>query len=374
MKVNNILNLGIKELFSLKSDPALMILIVFIFTIAVYSVATGVNLEVKKASIAVVDEDRSPLSRQIVSALLPPIFLPPVEIHARDMNNALNSGEFVFILVFPPNFERDVLQGKKPDLQLNADASAMTMAGNGAVYIEQIILAETINYIEPNRHVSDFLPVTMSIRKLFNPNSSSIWLNAVLQVVNNVTILGIILAGAALIREREHGTIEPLLCMPVTPSEIMLAKIWANGLVILIATLMSLECVVHLGLGVPIHGSIMVFGLATVLYLFSVTSLGILLGTITRTMAQFGLLIIPIVIVMYLLSGGTTPQDSMPDSLFAIMQLSPSTYYVRLAQDILYRGAELRDVWPRLIILTIIGSIFFMLSLMRFRRAITTMG
>lgn len=374
MRLKNIAQLGIKELYSLKADPVLLLLIIYIFSVAVYTVATGVNFEVKNASVAVVDDDNSPLSRQITASLLAPEFQPAVQIDASRMNEVLDQGEFVFVLVFPPNFERDLLQGKKPEVQLNVDASAMTQAGNGAVYIQKIILAEAIHALSPTLNFTDKLPVNISVRKLFNPNSSSAWFNSVMQVINSVTMLGIILTGAALIREREHGTIEHLLVMPVTPAEIMLAKIWANGLVILIATLLSLWLVVNKLLEVPIHGSVGLFALASAIYLFSVTSLGIMLGTLTRSMAQFGLLIIPVVVIMYLLSGGTTPQESMPDALRWIMQLSPSTHFVSLAQDILYRGAGIESVWPLLLILLAIGAVFFSVALARFRKAIVSMG
>jgi ABC-2 type transport system permease protein len=374
LKIANVLNLGIKELYSLKADPTLLVLIVYIFTFSVYSVAKGANYEVVNASVAILDEDHSPLSRQITSALLPPTFLPPVEIPSSDMEEVLNNGNFVFVLVFPPNFGRDVLQGKQPEVQLNVDASAMTMAGNGAVYIQEIVLAETIQYLTPNKNFQASLPIKISIRKLFNPNSSSFWFNAVMQIINSITLLGIILPGAALIRERERGTIEHLLSMPITSAEIMFAKIWSNGLIVLIATALSLQFVVRELLSIPIHGSITLFILASALYLFSVTSLGILLGTITRSMAQFGLLVIPIIIVMYLLSGSTTPQESMPEGLRWIMQLSPSTHFVALSQDILYRGAGFLAIWPLLLVLIAIGGVFFTISLNRFRRTIATMA
>ncbi|MBT1062493.1 ABC transporter permease [Bowmanella sp. Y26] len=374
MQWRHVWQLGVKELFSLKADPVLLGLIFYIFSVAVYTVATGVNFEVRNAAVAVVDEDDSPLSRQITSALLAPQFQSAVKISARQLDSVLEQGEFVFVLVFPPDFERDLLQGKRPQVQLNVDASAMTQAGNGATYIQQIIQAESLAYLAPGLDFAAGLPVRLEVRKLFNPNADSAWFNSVMQVINSVTMLGIILTGAALIREREHGTIEHLLVMPVTPAEIMLAKVWANGLVILVATLLSLALVVHQMLGVPIQGSVLLFTLATALYLFSVTSLGIMLGTLTRTMAQFGLLVIPVVVVMYLLSGGTTPQESMPDWLRWIMQLSPSTHYVSLAQDILYRGAGWQLAWPLLLVLLAIGMVFFGIALSRFRKAIVSMG
>lgn len=374
MQVKNIATLGVKELFSMKADPILVLLILYIFTFAVYTIAKGVNFEVKNAAVAVVDDDNSPLSRQLVSSLLAPEFKPPVRIAASQMDEVLDQGEFVFVIVFPPDFERDVLAGKKPDIQINIDASAMTLAGNGAVYLHEIFLAETIKYLSPTTHYEDLLPLKFTVRRLFNPNSESAWFNSMMQVINSVTMLGMILTGAALIREREHGTVEHLLVMPVTPAEIMLAKIWANGLIILLATLLSLKLVVSYVLGVPIRGSILLFSFASILFLFSVTSLGILLATLTHSMAQFALLILPVIVVMYLLSGGTTPLESMPVWLQWTMQLSPSTHFVRLAQNILYRGAGVDAVWHLLLILALQGAVFYGIALARFRKAIVTMA
>ncbi|MDK2778997.1 MAG: ABC transporter permease [Pseudomonadota bacterium] len=374
MQLKNIATLGVKELYSMKADPVLLLLIVYIFSFAVYTIAKGVNFEVKNASVAVVDDDDSPLSRELIASLLEPEFQPPVRIPASRMEEVLNQGEYVFVIVFPPDFERDVLSGKQPEIQINIDASAMTLAGNGAVYLQEIFLAGTIRYLSPATSYESLLPLSFTVRKLFNPNSKSAWFNSMMQVINSVTILGMILTGAALIREREHGTVEHLLVMPVSPAEIMLAKIWANGLIILLATLLSLKLVVNGVLDVPIQGSVLLFSLASILFLFSVTSLGILLATLTHSMAQFALLVLPVIIIMYLLSGGTTPLESMPDWLQWTMQASPSTHFVKLAQNILYRGAGPEAVWPSLLVLIVLGVIFYSIALARFRKAIVTMA
>lgn len=374
MKAKHVAQLGMKELFSLRSDPVLIALIVYIFTVSVYTVANGVSFEVNNAAVAIVDEDHSPLSRQISAALLPPQFNQPQAIAPQDVNKALDRGDYLFVLFFPPEFEKDTLAGRVPEVQLLVDATAIAQAGNGANYIQQIIIAEALNAVRPGMQLSDAMPVNVSVRKLFNPNSSSVWFNALMQVINSVTMLGVILTGAALIREREHGTVEHLLVMPVTPAEIMLAKIWANGLVILVASMLSLKLVVEWLLDVPVQGSILLYIVASALYLFSVTSLGIMLGTITNSMAQFALLLIPIVIVMYLLSGGTTPLESMPVFLQRVMMFSPSTHFVSLSQNILYRGAGLESVWPEMVILTSIGAVFYSVALARFRKAIVSMA
>ena len=214
-------------------------------------------------------------------------------------------------------------------------------------------------------------PVALVARAKFNPNLQSRWFLGVMQIINMITLLAVILTGAALIREREHGTIEHLLVMPLQPVEIMLAKIWANGLVIVVAATLSLKLVVQGVLAVPITGSIILFVAGAVLYLFSVTSLGIFLATLARSMPQFGLLAFPVFIVMNLLSGGTTPLDSMPEVLQQVMQLSPSTHFVSFAQSILYRGAGFEVVWREFLAVTVIGVVFFVGALLRFRKMIS---
>jgi ABC-2 type transport system permease protein len=160
--------------------------------------------------------------------------------------------------------------------------------------------------------------------------------------------------------------------MPVTPTEIMLAKIWSNGLVIVAASVLSLAIVVQKLLGVPIAGSLSLFVAGAVLYQFSVTSLGLLVATFTGTMPQFSLLVLPVLIVMNLLSGSTTPMESMPEWLQAVMQVSPSTHFVAFAQATLYRGAGPAIVWPYLLALAAIGAAYFLVSLLRFRKAIAS--
>ncbi|MBC2858488.1 ABC transporter permease [Stappia sp. 28M-7] len=363
----NVYRLGVKELRSLVFDPVLLLLIVYVFTLAIYAVATGAKLEVQNASVAYVDEDRSALSGRIVSAILPPEFDTPVEISADRIDASMDSGAFVFVLRFPPEFEADLLAGRKSEIQLNVDATAMAQAGNGTVFLQSIIQAETAKFLSGNEDAAA-LPINLVVRAMFNPNLDSSWFNAVMQVINNVTILSVLLTGAALIREREHGTIEHLLVMPVKPSEIMVAKIWANGLAIVVAAVLSLVFVVQLLLGVPIHGSIALFVFGALIYMISVTGLGILIATFTTSMPQFGLLALPVLVIMNLLSGSTTPMESMPEWLQAIMQVSPSTHFVAFAQAILYRGAGLTTVWPSILAMSVLSAIFFVVALSRFRK------
>ncbi|PLW75355.1 ABC transporter permease [Cohaesibacter celericrescens] len=368
--LSNVYRLGLKELRSLRADPVLILLIIYVFSFAVYAVATGAKLEVVNASVAYVDLDRSELTGRIVNAILPPDFETPQEISSSDIDRVMNNGKYVFVLSFPPRFEADVLAGLQPSMQLNIDATAMVQAGNGAVFIQEIIAAEIAKFVAPG-DTSSSLPIDLIVTALFNPNLQSTWFSSVMQVINNVTILSVLLTGAALIREREHGTIEHLLVMPVTPSEIMLAKIWANGLAIIVAAVLSLWLVVQGILSVPIAGSITLFVVGTVLYLVSVTGLGILLATFTTSMPQFGLLALPVLVIMNLLSGSTTPMESIPVWLQNVMQIAPSTHFVAFSQAILYRGAGLETVWLDMVVMAALSAVFFVAALLRFRQTMS---
>jgi ABC-2 type transport system permease protein len=368
--IRRIAKLSAKELRSLLADPILLAIVFYVFTVAVVQVASGLKFEVESAQVAIVDEDHSELSRRIAAALLPPLFKTADVIAPADIDPGMDSGRYVFVLEIPPKFESDALTGKTPSLQIDVDATAMALAGNGAVYIQEIVSRETASFLSRGDGTSA-AAVALVVRSKFNPNLKSAWFTSVMEEINNVAILSIILTGSALIREREHGTIEHLLVMPVTPLEIMLAKIFANGAVIVGAALLSLLLVVRWGLGVPIVGSAPLFIAGSMLFMISVTALGLLLATFARTMPQFGLLSLPVIIILYLLSGSTTPLETMPAWLQFVMQFTPNTHFVAFAQAVLYRGAGIDLVWPQMLVLTIIGVATLALCRSRFAKAIS---
>ena len=365
--ISNIFWLGTKELRSFLHDYILLGLVIYAFSVAIIAQAQGSSQEVHNASVAVVDEDRSQLSRRIVGAFLPPYFQSPQPIAERDIVPAMNKGRFTFVVDIPPNFQRDVLGGRRPAIQLAVEATAMVQAGLGSGYAQQIITTEIDDFLS-RAEGSPTTPVGLVTRIMFNPNVTTAWFTSVMGIINSITMLAIILAGAAIVREREHGTMDHLLVMPVTPSEIALAKIWANSLVITVAVGLSLYFVVRGLLRVPIAGSIPLFMLGVVIYLFFATAIGIFLGTVARSMPQLGLLFILVFLPMNMLSGSNTPLESMPPWLAMVMQASPSTHFVSFAQAILYRGAGLGVVWLQFLAVASIGGLFFGLALLRFRK------
>lgn len=371
--LKNIYRLGTKELWSLIRDPILLFLIIYTFSFSVYTAATAMPETLHGAPIAIVDEDRSPLSGRIISSFYLPRFSPPQLISIHEMDSGMDEGRFTFVLNIPPDFQKNVLAGKQPELQLNIDATRMSQAFTGSGNIQQIINGEIGEFVQRYRS-SEPQAVELAMRMRFNPTLERAWFGALMEIINSITMLSIILTGAALIREREHGTIEHLLVMPVTPAEIMISKIWSMGLVVLLAAAGSLQFVVQDMLSVPIEGSVLLFLAGATLHLFATTSMGIFLATIARNMPQFGLLMVLILLPLQMLSGGSTPRESMPEFVQDIMLAAPTTHFVSLGQAILYRGAGFDVVWPAFLALFIIGSGFFLFSLNRFRKTLSQMA
>ncbi|MFN9709501.1 MAG: ABC transporter permease [Burkholderiales bacterium] len=356
-----------KELRCLWRDPVMMCLIVYSFSVSIYAAATAMPGAVTKATIAFVDQDHSALSHRLMDAFYPPLFLPPVTIEWPEMDRRMDLGVDTFAVVIPSHFERDILAGRHTSVQLNVDATRLSQAVSGTGYAQAILSGEVQNFM---RRPYD-LPgpeVNLALRLRFNPAGEKTGFGALMELVNSITMLAIVLTGAALIREREHGTVEHLLVMPLTPLEIVLSKVLAMGGVVWVCAALSLRWVVLEWLNVPIEGSLGLFLSGTALHLFAATSMGVFLATIARSMPQIGVLLLLVLLPLEILSGGMTPRESMPKWVQWMMLAAPTTHDVALSQAILFRGAGLSVVWPHLLALALIGSVLFALSLARFRQ------
>lgn len=365
--LKNIFYLGLKELQGLLRDHLLLGLIVYSFSLGIFTAYQAQPDSLTRAAIAIVDEDNSQLSKRIADAFFPPMFTMPDHISRSEIDSSMDRGDYTFVLVIPPDFQRDVIAGKTPELQLNVDATRMSQAFTGAGYIQQIAMKE-ISSFENSKNSAD--PARVVTRNRFNPNLTQGWFTSVMQLVNNITMLAIILTGAALIRERESGTLEHLLVLPVTPFEIIASKIWSMLVVVLAASALSLLFIINGALHIPIAGSVPLFLCGVALHLFAVTSLGIFLGCIAKNMPQLGMLLILVYLPMQMLSGSSTPQESMPLWVQRMMLAAPTTHFVDFSQSILFRGAGLNVVWEPFLWLIGIGGVLFIYSLACFRKSV----
>ncbi|GGQ18765.1 ABC transporter permease [Shewanella litoralis] len=371
MKIwSNIFWLGTKELRSVMGDVTMIILIVFLFSAQIYSRSTAISESVNNASIAIVDEDHSTLSRNIANAFYPPYFKFAEQISTSEVDQVMDQDRFMFVVSIPPRFEADVRDGRLPSVQIDVDATAVTQASLGNSYIQSIITKEVNFFVNRSNATIDY-PVVLVQRRAFNPNGTMSWFSSMGALLDNVTLLAIILTGAALLREREHGTIEHLLVMPLTSFQIIMSKVWANGLIVLVAFSLSLFFMVETLLDVPIAGSRWLLVGGTTIYLFAAASIGIFLGTIARTMAQFALLLMIVIIPMMLLSGGITPIESQPAIVQPFTWIFPSRHFMAFSQAVVFRSADFSIVWPELLNIIGLGMVFFVSSLALFRRSIS---
>ncbi len=372
--LKNILALSGKELRSLFGDTILVIFIVMMFSTMVYNTATNATSDVRNANIGIVDYDRSPLTRQIVAALLPPQFSKPVYVNPNDTQDLLDKSELTFVLEFPPNFQRDVLAGRAPEAQLLVDATAMTQAGMGSGYITQIFSREIQEFMGVKQQISQAMPARAVVNLQYNPNNDSSWFMGAAMAGNNIMLITLVLVGAAVIRERERGTMEHLLVMPVTATEIVASKILANGLVVSAAAVLSMKFIVGGAIGAHLAGSFALYALGVVLFMFSVASLSVMLATIAPTMPQYSLLMVPTYIVFMMFSGSTSPRANMPEMAQRVSEYWPSTQFAHFAQSVLFRGAGLETVWVQLVALSVAGVVFLGLALVRFRKMLEKQG
>ncbi|MFX0546593.1 ABC transporter permease [Roseovarius sp. S1116L3] len=372
-QLGNIFWLAGKELKSVLGDPVMVILILWSFIVAVMLEASGAGDTVYNAAIAILDEDGSMLTRQIADALGPPWFQPPVKIGPDQVELEMDAGRIMFVLAFPPGFEADVIAGLAPTAQLEVDATAVSQAQLGTDYISNILTSETRAFLVGNPDAPD-PALRLELRRAFNPNGDPVWFKSVSSLLNQLSLLTIALTGAAMLREREQGTIEHLMVMPLTPLEIALSKVLANIVVVLAAFTLSLLFVVQGVLEVPITGSLPLLLVGTAVYLAAAAAIGMFLGTMARSMAQFALLVIMVIIPMIMLSGGMGAVESQPDIVRRLTMALPSRHFLAFAKAVVFRGAGLETVWVQLILMGALGLGFFATSLLLFRRSMNLSG
>lgn len=370
--LSNIFWLGVKDLRTLSKDLMMILFIIYSFGLSIYMQSTGAGETVNNASVAIVDEDHSSLSRSIAGLFYPPYFQAAKMISAADIDRGMDNGLYTLVIVIPPHFEADVRKGRDIEVQVNADATAVQQASLGSGYIQNMVTDEVTRYRQEAQQTTG-LPSDLVVRRAFNANGTQSWFRAIVGLADQLSMLIIILTGAALLREREHGTIEHLLVMPLTAFEIVLAKVWSSGLVIFIGFICSLLFVVEGLLDVPIAGSRGVLLLGTLIYIFATAAIGIFLGTLARTMAQFALLMMMAVMPMMMLSGGMSPIESQPQWVQYVTWFFPSRHYVSFMQAIVYRGAGLDIVWKEFVTVLVMGVTFIAMSLLLFRQSVATL-
>ena len=372
--LDRIIAMTVKELKQLIRDPALLLIIAYFFTADVYLAASGVTLNLRNASVMVIDHDHSAASRELVYRFRPPYFDFKGEISGKnEAANLLNAGQVVAVLDIPENFQRLLLQEKQTAVQFQVDTSNTVLGTLATGYATEITTAFGQNFVTKrlglNNEQMDAIPVIQNRhRVLYNPNRIDSWFMSISELMTVITMLSMMLPAAAAVREKERGTIEQLAVSPLSSLQILLPKVISMGLVILIGVAVCLFFIIIPLFHLPVKGSIGLFFAVTALYVFTASGIGLFIATISRTMTEVTMLVLLLLMPLILLSGAWTPPEAMPLVIRWIMTVSPLYYFTEMSNAILVKDAGIDIIWDSLLGLAVLGVIFFSFGVWRFRR------
>ncbi len=368
--------LTVKELIQLSRDGFLLLAIVYLFTVDIW-MSGHVHLELHHGNVVVYDGDGSALSRELIYRFRPPHFWLERELlDVREGIPMLDAGDSLLLLEIPPHFQRDLLEGVPPEVQIMVDGSNTVLGTLASSYAAQIIMEYATEVLIQRLGIAmdDIQGVPMVVnhsRAWYNPNQDDAWFLTISELLTVITILSLMLPAAASVREKERGTIEQLLVAPLTPAQIMISKVSSMTLVILFGTAVSLFGVIMGIFHVPVKGNLPLFFLTVSLYTVAVSGLGLFIATFTRNIAQVAMFVLMVAMPVVLLSGAWTPLEAMPPWLRSAVHLSPLYYFIEMCYGILLRGAGLSVLWDSLLWLSLLGSTAFLVGVRRFRRQFT---
>ena len=363
-----------KELLQLSRDTILIFFTIYAFTVDVYLAGSGVSLALNNAALAVFDGDRSHASRELASRFRAPYFKLTASLERpRETVAVLEKGDAMVALDIPERFEADLLRGDPVSVQMQVDTTNTVLGLLASSYGQQIVARYGLEVAMQRHGLSADGDVAGPVlidqhRVWFNPNQTDAWFMSISQLLTVITLFAMMLPAAAMVREKERGTIEQLVVSPLSAFQVMFPKVVAMTLVILCMTAISLTLILRGIFDVPLKGSLGTFFAVTTLYVFTTSGLGLLVATLARNMAQAGMLIILLIAPMIFLSGAWTPPEAMPGCMRQLMAVSPLHYFIDASYGVLLKGADLRLIAPQIAGMLILGSITFGLGLWRFRR------
>lgn len=365
--------LTVKELLQLARDVVLVVFLVYAFTADLYLAASGISLQLEEATITVIDNDQSAASRELISRFPAQEFRVVGEVtDPADALHRLDTGATMMVLDIPDGFGADLATGRQTSVQLLLDATNSAQATLAASYASRVV-----GELGGDLTVADLAPTTprptlptveAHSRVAFNPNRRESWFMAVSEMLNLITLFSLLLPGAAMVREKERGTVEQLMVSPLSATQIMLPKVIAMTAVILAATALGLGAIAVPLFDLPVRGSLLLFFAVTALYVFTVSGLGLFIATLARTMSQVGMMTILVFAPMMFLSGAWTPPEGMPALIRELMVISPLYHFLEVAFGIFFRGAGVTLLWDSIAAIAGIGGALFVLGAWRFHR------
>ncbi len=369
-----------KELLQLSRDPVLLIILAWFFTADIYIAGSGISMDLRSASLAVIDRDQSAASRELIQRFRAPYFNLQGELTSgRQGVRRLDRGRTMLVLEIPPHFERDLEAGRSAAVQLQVDTTNTVLGTLATGYAARVVGRFSEDRVREQLGITDLQLAAMPRiedrhRVWYNPNQIDPWFMSISELMTVITMLSLMLPAAAAVREKERGTIEQLAVSPLTPFQILFPKVIAMTLAILVGTAVALFLIMYPVFQIPVKGSLTLFFAVTALYAVAVSGLGLFIASISRNLGQVSMLVIVILMPMLLLSGAWTPPEAMPALLRQLMVISPLYWFIELGYGILLKGAGLAVLWDSVLGLSLLGAVIFGFGILRFRRQFAAGG
>jgi len=362
-----------KEFLQVARDGVILMILLYSFTVDIYLVTKGFSLEVRRTPLVVYDLDRSLASQRLIERFRPPYFNLVAYPHREgEVQDLLDRGKATMALVIPPHFSRELEAGRQATVQLIVDGthsnSSLIAMGYAARIVEAYSRHILVDRLGLTARELRWLPaVELRSRIWFNPNLKSEYFMGVTELLSVITMISILLPAAAMVREKEHGTIEQLLVTPLRPHEIMLAKIIPMGTITLSAAFLALFAVLEPIFSIPIRGHLGLFFAATLIFVFTSSGLGLFLASISRNLSEVILLTLLMIAPILFLSGSWTPYEAMPFWMKRITYLSPLKYFLEIGFSVFLKGLGLRELWKEFVGMLALGGLAFLLGVIKFR-------
>jgi len=345
-----------KELLAVLKDPRTRLSIILppILQCLIYGYVATYDLN--DVAYAVLDKDRSAVSRELLAGLDGSgVFRRVAELNRpSDIHRMIDEQRALLVIQIEQDFARRLISGAPADIQIIADGRNSNTAGIAIGYVNTIV--ESFNARWRADHQQGDPPIRLTTRAWYNPNLETRW-HMIPALIGMLTLLEtILLTGLSVARELEQGTFDQLLVTPFRPAEIMVGKAVPPILVgVLQATLVVL--VAQLWFQIPFAGSFVTLYVALTVFLLAASGIGLLLSSVAATMQQAMLYSFLLIMPFALLSGFTTPISSMPELLQYFTLINPLRYAIEMAHRVYLEGAGLHLLWPQLWPLTIIAAV-----------------
>lgn len=361
--------LFIKELTQLGRNRRLVVMLIVPPTIQLLLFGVALNPEVTDLRIAIVDESRTPQSRDLVSAFAESgSFLIPVQYASTDASTkALTDGLADASLVIPRDFAERRVRGETAAIQLVLDATNANTAAIAGGYAARIVEAYNRRLAGQAPAPARPLALSTTVTLLYNPGLQNSWFITTGLIGTLLVLIGSIVASGSLVVEKETGTIEQLLMTPASATEIIIAKMLPL-LLLLTADIAVALTVARIVFAVPMRGSLALFASAGMLCVFAGIGIGTFVATFTRSQQQAQLMAFFVNPPVAMLSGVVTPIEAMPEWIRPFTWINPVRHFATISRGVMLKGVGLDVLYPNVLMLLGISMVLVLVSAWRFRK------